>query len=796
MTQPIDVAYVEVEARTKNFAKQLDKDVTQELKKVEKEADSAAEAIAKSFEDAGKSVGEVFKRDKNGRLRNSLGHFVAEGKQLGEEVGESISAGLETATASARGLGSALTSVLGSVGQLAAAGPAGIAILAGAFIALSGAVAVAAAAVQNLLVITGAVAAALPGAIFAAVAGFGVLAVALHGVSDAFKEQTEQANTAGAAAVNNSRQIADAQRGILQAQKDLIKAREDELERIQDIRRELIAARVSEKRAIDNVLKAEYALQQARRTGTPRAVIEAQLALEEANAELDAAKDKTQDLAKENAKADKVGVEGSDQVLRAKEALRDAEDRLAQLQQKVTAGAAAQKTAFDGLTKSAQAFVTALISAKEQLGPVADAIQEAFFKGTAPLIQPIVDNIKELQPELTALSSAFGGIFKELLEFLGEPVFKQALDDILTGLTDFLTAITPAVKPLLEAFAMLAGQSGEFGQVLGEKVAGALLKIADFIKNVDLKQLFTDAKAALDELVPLIEPLVSSTIDLFKVLAALGRLALPSVAAGFEIMARSFTFVEENIIPIIDKFTQFLNLLGTDTPAALDIFKGMLKDAINGAVLLFDKFAQGASETFERIGKFIKDLPGVIISLGPKILAAGQAFISKFFQGLSGGDGEGGFFSDVGKKIANSVIRFLNRNVIGNLNVAIQNIERGLNALPLIDGVDLPNFPSIPQLASGGVITQDGLFRGGEGGKEEGVLPLENPRAMAKVGNAIADAGGLGSGMINFSAGSITVVFENAVPTERQAYNTGRAVADGIAERLASRQLTTGVRTL
>lgn len=759
MTQPIDIAYVDIVANTKDFARTLDKEITKELKQVEQTATNTTDHIERSFKNAAGAVGQTFK-DVNGRLHDAQGRFV----KAGEAAGDALTTGLQAAQGAARSFSGTLVGIVTGITQLASSGPAGVALLAAQFVALGAAVTAAAAVIQNLITIAAFGLASLPGLITGVIAGFGVLAVALSGVTEAFEEQVKLSNAAGGAAIDNSRRIADAQRGVLQAQKDLIKAREQELERIQDVRRELIAARTAEKRAADDVLKAEYALQRARAVGTPRAIIEAQLALDEANATLDAARDKTEDLAKDKAKSDKVGVEGSEAVLAAQERLRDAQDALALSQQKVSAGAAAQTQAFDSLTKSAQAFVLALVSAKEQLAPLADAIQEAFFKGTAPLIQPIVDNLLALEPSFVRVSAGFNKIFKEILKFLGSPEAKDALGKVLEGLADFLDAVAPAIGPLLEAFAELAGEGGQFGKILGDLVATGLLKLAEFVKNVDLKQLFEDAKVAVKDLLPLIKPLLSITIDLFKILVDLGNIVLPALAVNFKIIA-----------------------------AVIDFARGAFNLAYGAVVRVFDYLREQVPKIVNSVKNVFNNLPTIVSELGPKLFKAGKDLITQLFAGLGAA---GGFLMNIGKDIANSVIGFLNNTVIGSLNTAIRGIQDSLNKLPFFD-VTLPQVTKIPKLAKGGVSTQNMLAEISEGNKEEAVIPLENSRALAKVGNAIASAGGVGAGQqINFAAGAVNVIFEGVVPTPAQAFETGKAVADGISRRLAARKSRVAVRTI
>jgi len=791
MTQPIDVAYVEVVAQTKDFRKELKDNVQKDLRDTEKTAVDVGKNIEKAFKDAGEGASKAF-RDSNGRLRDEKGRFTALGK-AGEEAGDAVGAAFETATGAARTFSGTVLGLVSGIGQLASTGPVGLAVIAAAFVALAGAAAIAAAVVQNFISIAVFGIGLLPGILAGAVAGFGILAAAISGVSEAFQEESEASSGAAGAAVDNSRRIADAQRGVLQAQKELIKAREEERERIQDINRELIAARTAEKRATQNVLDAEYALQQARKQGDTRNIAEAQLRLEEANATLDQAKDKTEDLATEKAKADKNGVEGSERVQRALEALRDAQDALAAAQQSFSAGAAGQKRAIDSLSESAQAFVRALIAAKNELKPLQLAIQEAFFAGTAPLIDPIVENIKEAEPEILRVADAFNAIFKEILTFLGSDEAGSALEGVLGGLASFLEEITPAITPLLEAFGSLAGDSEDFGKIIGGVVKDGLLALADFVKNVDLKQLFSDAKEAINELLPLIGPTISILKSLFNIFASIGQIALPPLAVALYAVSGAFSFFEEVIVLIFTKIEDFIKLIREDPKAAFEVFKQAVKDSIQFAVDQFDNLLNNVSDTIDNIIQWIADLPKNIAKLAPKMLQAGKDLIKAFFEGLGAA---GGFLSDVGKQVANSIIGFINRSVISKFNTALDVLQEKLNSvLPGFLEVDFPRLPQIPQLEQGGLITRDSIFRGGEKGKPEAVLPLTNSAAMSKIAGAIADAGGGGGGP-TFGPGSVVVNFQGVVPTQAEAFRTGQAVGAGVADALSRRNINVAVRTM
>lgn len=759
MTQPIETLYVEIVPETDDFDRTLDRDTKKSFEKVKKTAQSATRNITTSFRQAA--------RDIDNTLRTQLGATFSSLRADLDSVSRSGTAGLKKTQDSAAQFGTEMgrvsKAIIGTntiLGRLIAVGPSGFNAITAAVLSLGASLAIAARVVQDFITIASFGLAGLPALITGIAVSFLTLRVALSGVSDAYAELTEEENTAGAAGVSNARAVADAQRGLLQAQKDLIKAKEDEIDRIRTLAIEIQRARATEARAADDVLKAEYALQRARDVGTPRSQIEAQLALDEARATLVESKKDTADLAAEKAKADKNGVAGSEQVLRAQEALLDAQDRLAQSQQRFAAGAGATRTAFDGLTKSAQDFLLALVDAEEQLGPVKDAIQEAFFSGSAPLLQPIVDNIKELEPELAGLAGAFGDVFDEILTFLGTPEAKDALKELLKGLTDFIVAITPSIGPLLKAFTSLIGDSGELGDTLGDKVAKGLDKIAKFVSEVDIEQLFKDAKEAAKELKPLIENLGSIFISIFNILAFAGKYILPIFVEGLKNVADTFRFLDIFITNFKKTFLE-----------AVD-------DVKNRTLLIIE---------------VIKSLPGKISALASKFLAAGKKIIGNFFDGISKA---GGFVADFSKNLASSFISFFNRVVIGSINKGIKTIQNGLNRIPGLS-FDLPTLSTIPALEKGGLITADSLFRGGEKGKKEAVLPLENSQVMAKIGAAIANAGGggFGSGIV-FEAGAIAMNFYGSAPTPAQARVLGAAAADSIAARLAQRNIRSSIRSM
>ncbi len=127
----------------------------------------------------------------------------------------------------------------------------------------------------------------------------------------------------------------------------------------------------------------------------------------------------------------------------------------------------------------------------------------------------------------------------------------------------------------------------------------------------------------------------------------------------------------------------------------------------------------GVKPIFDKIVAAVKFMGGIFSSIFGGI----SSVVSSAFGGLV--------------SIMKGPINF----VIGLINDFIRAIDKIHIHIPSILGVGGFDFglsiPTIPQLAGGGMIVGDGLFRGGEGGKKEAVIPLEDPRTLAMLKQAL-----------------------------------------------------------
>lgn len=185
---------------------------------------------------------------------------------------------------------------------------------------------------------------------------------------------------------------------------------------------------------------------------------------------------------------------------------------------------------------------------------------------------------------------------------------------------------------------------------------------------------------------------------------------------------------------------------------------------------------------FNSVVSHIAGVPGRLSSLAGRFTSSGAKIIAGFFSGLRK---VGGMAGDVGSAIVASVRGGLNR-MIGSINSGIARID---DALP-------GSLPRIPYLAKGGMTLGPTFAALSETGMREVVLPVEDPRTMAALREALGLSRRGWDSQIVFAEGAISVTFAGVVPTEEEAYDTGRAVGRGVADTLARSHVMSEVRSI
>lgn len=269
------------------------------------------------------------------------------------------------------------------------------------------------------------------------------------------------------AASRAERDYADAQNDTRKAVQALSKAREEAIEDLQQLRFETEAANLGEKRARLEFEKSRDALQRVQDLPpNSRARQEAELAFAEADLNLRRAIDKNQDLQKEEKRATAAGVDGSEKVIAAQEALiqsQQAERDSLEAKQRawrdvnraVQESLKAQREIGNVERENAQRTKDAIKDLNDAYDDLREARELAFTPGAGgggggggldPFAEAMSKLSKEAQDFVRFLLKIYPE-FKKLQAAAGKLLFPK-LEIAIQNLVDNLF---PRLKPLLEA---------------------------------------------------------------------------------------------------------------------------------------------------------------------------------------------------------------------------------------------------------------------------------------------------------------------------------------------------------
>lgn len=456
--------------------------------------------------------------------RSDMGGFFARFR----EGASAISSTASTLGQFGGTLASATSSVWGIVAALGAA--------AAAAAALGPALAIAGGAVGSFAAITAGLA-----------AGVGTLKLGLFGLGSEYKRLTTASGggSGGAAAAAKDltaanraveqaakavaraeRDITDAQKDALAAQKAITEARETASDRIRDQALDLRSAQAEQKDAAEEVTNAQALLNQALANGDPIQIEKARDALDEAQIAAERATNRVDDLTEAVAKNGKTGVEGSDEVVQAKEREKDARQRVADaidqekeaeqrladarkaLADQASAGGGGGGGAAQQITKlapAARAFLNTIIGLRPAFEDLRLDVQQQLFAGLSGKVQTLAERwLPQLHTTLGRFAGTFNGIARTFIDSASKKTF---IDNMAAGAESARVALekigTAAAGPLVDAFGRLARASGPFLEKVGTLIAGVIEKFSAWIRKADdsgkLQSFFQSAATTLEK---------------------------------------------------------------------------------------------------------------------------------------------------------------------------------------------------------------------------------------------------------------------------------------------------------
>lgn len=415
-----------------------------------------------------------------------------------------------------------------------------------------------------------------------------------------------------------------------------------------------------------------------------------------------------------------------------------------------------------GVTKLARSGVTFTAQQTKQIAK----LQES---GHALKAQKII--LGEVNKEFGGSARAAGATFAGSLGRLkdaGSDLIRDALIPLLPKLTKFADFLTkkglPAAKEFAGILADKLAAASERVRSAFEKVQPIIEAVVGFIqRNPETVKAFaitlgilagalvlvTAATAAWDAVLA-VNPVTVIVLAIAVLVAALvylnKKFSLITKITGFfktslgkarGIVAGFTGFFTKTIPHAVSSVISFVK---SHWPLIIAILAGPIGLAVLAVTKNLDKIKTAFNNTVD----FVKGIPGRIRDLVGNFRDAGGALIQGLVEGLKN---VGGSISDIGKAIANSLIGFLNDVLPHTLS-----IDKG----PI--HVHVPLFPTIPQLAHGGIAYGPTLALIGEAG----------PEAVVPLGN-------------NFRAGN-TYKINVTAPVGADAYTIGEQIVTYIEE--------------
>jgi phage-related protein len=500
-------------------------------------------------------------------------------------------------------------------------------------------------------------AAVLAPALTTAGAAAGALKLGLSGVGEAFKAAFADSSADAKAAASATKAVESAQRGLADAQRNLARARVDAAKRVADAQRQvrdaerdlsdaqqdarevqgdlndarreaaraledmnqrLSESHLDEREAVLRLTEAEKELRAAQQKPgvTPQELEELQIRYERAKLNLTEQRTETKRLADDTKKANKAGIEGSEQVLAVKERISEANENVAD---KERALADAQRGVNEARSEGAQQVADAQRAVAEAMSAVADAqaaaaaqtskLDEAMAKlapnargfvravqGLAPAWSSLrlsVQNelfrgldstvtalgrtaIPVLQRQLTETAGVWNQMAKNASGAITEMAKSGMLDKILAGATENLRAFEKAPGQLITAWGQLSVAAQPAFNALMQQMAGAITSFTDGIaksfESGGLEEGITTAFEILSQFGTLLGNVLGVVQQIFKaasdaggqIVGALGQvfgelekiLAAPEMQATLRNLFASVAQIVNAIVPVIGAVVQ------------------------------------------------------------------------------------------------------------------------------------------------------------------------------------------------------------------------------------------------
>ena len=343
-------------------------------------------------------------------------------------------------------------------------------------------------------------------------------------------------------------------------------------------------------------------------------------------------------------------------------------------------------------------FMPTLQALGEKLGPIASDFIEKLIPPladmSAELMPVILDAVGEIIPLLAEITDQIVPVLVDVLKML-MPIAVQIVKDVLPVVLNLIKLLTPILSTLLKLITPILGAVMQLLSPLLELVSAILTPILKLL-NVLLEPLLTILNTILVPVLNIIGILLEPLTEL------LNAILEPLLQLVGDIITPLLTILNSFLAPFMEKVQALYAWAAPVAKKAFEWLRGFLN-------FVASNFSSGITKAFEKIGSVVKTV--------------WEGMKTSFKNGVN-------FWINA----INTLINGINK---------IQPPEWLSNAT----GIKGVNFPTIPMLAEGGVISGAGSVLVGEAGPEilnlpkgASVTPLSGGIDYDRLASAIVKA--------------------------------------------------------
>lgn len=340
------------------------------------------------------------------------------------------------------------------------------------------------------------------------------------------------------------------------------------------------------------------------------------------------------------------------------------------------------------------------------IGAVGKALADLVTPEVIADIGSLLGSLGDIMPVLGDLLSVVGSA--HIVQALSEAI--QILGAVLKPLAPILTKVLTAFSDdLIEGLKDLEPVATELGEAIGD-ILEALAPLLPVLLDAAL-QMIPLFVSALQSIVPIIQVLG-------PLIAQIAELNLAYFITILQVATTVLDGLNRTFGPLLTGLGNLITKGGQIAPPMKTA-----QDALKGLNDFLVRIGVGIRNLGSAIGNFVRNPVNTLSTWRQNAITAGQQVLA-WFHNLPTNIGR--YFNSLPNVISgpfktafNAIARAWN-NTVGRLSWTVPSWVPGI-------GGNKVAAPKLPTYMYGGVVDEDGVYRAGEKGKRELVVPLEQP---------------------------------------------------------------------